>query len=62
MAAAGAIRWTPTLTRYSPTCVPAEYRRAVPDGYACPGCGALLAVEVCAREDEPLRDLELASR
>ncbi|WP_193045642.1 hydantoinase B/oxoprolinase family protein [Mycolicibacterium baixiangningiae] len=30
------------------------------DGYACPGCGALLAVEIRAHGDEPLRDLELA--
>jgi N-methylhydantoinase B len=30
------------------------------DGYACPGCGALLAVEIRAHDDEPLRDLELA--
>lgn len=26
------------------------------DGYACPGCGALLAVEVRAEVDAPLRD------
>ncbi|WNG89817.1 hydantoinase B/oxoprolinase family protein [Mycobacterium sp. ITM-2016-00317] len=31
------------------------------DAYACPGCGALLAVEVRARADEPLRELELAA-
>lgn len=30
------------------------------DGYACPGCGALLAVEIRAAADAPLRDLELA--
>lgn len=29
------------------------------DGYACPGCGALLAVEVRAEADPPLRDFEL---
>ena len=29
------------------------------DGYACPGCGAMLAVEVRAREDAPLREFEL---
>jgi N-methylhydantoinase B len=30
------------------------------DGYACPGCGALLGVEVRARVDEPLVEFELA--
>lgn len=30
------------------------------DAYACPGCGALLAVDVRARDDEPLREFELA--
>ncbi|MCV7152793.1 hydantoinase B/oxoprolinase family protein [Mycolicibacterium pyrenivorans] len=29
------------------------------DGYACPGCGTMLAVEVRADADEPLRDIEL---
>ncbi|MGE2834382.1 hydantoinase B/oxoprolinase family protein [Mycobacterium sp. SMC-4] len=32
------------------------------DAYACPGCGALLAVEVRARTDEPLQEFELAGR
>ncbi|MGE2734332.1 hydantoinase B/oxoprolinase family protein [Mycolicibacterium vaccae] len=31
------------------------------DGYACPGCGALLTVEVRARGDEPLREFEISS-
>jgi N-methylhydantoinase B len=30
------------------------------DGYACPGCGALLAVEVRAKSDAPLRDFQPA--
>lgn len=30
------------------------------DGYACPSCGALLAVAIRAHDDEPLWDLELA--
>lgn len=29
------------------------------DAYACPGCGALLAVEMRARIDEPLREFGL---
>ncbi|BCI56007.1 5-oxoprolinase [Mycolicibacterium litorale] len=28
------------------------------DGYACPGCGALLGVEIRAHDDEPLREVE----
>ena len=32
------------------------------DAYACAGCGTLLAVEIRAHEDEPLRDLELAGQ
>lgn len=31
------------------------------DGYACPGCGTLLAVEVRAEDEQPLRDLELVT-
>ncbi|QDC26159.1 hypothetical protein FE374_17455 [Georgenia yuyongxinii] len=31
----------------------------VADGYACPGCGSLLAVEVRWQRDEPLHDVQL---
>lgn len=32
------------------------------DAYACAACGTLLAVEIRAHEDEPLRDVELAGQ
>ncbi|BBZ32923.1 hydantoinase B/oxoprolinase family protein [Mycolicibacterium confluentis] len=32
------------------------------DGYACPGCGALLGVEVRAADDAPLHELQLSAK
>ena len=32
----------------------------VADGYACPGCGSLLAVEVRWRQDEPLHEMRVS--
>jgi N-methylhydantoinase B len=37
------------------------HRELVADGYACPGCGSLLEVEVRWREDEPLPSFTLGA-
>jgi len=35
------------------------HRELTADGYACPGCGALLGVEIRWQRDQPLHDLQL---
>jgi N-methylhydantoinase B len=37
------------------------HRELVADGYACPGCGSLLEVEVRWTQDEPLPSLTLGA-